>query len=64
MVAASLTIAAFADWLGSTPSAPTLLPSLLQLLTSALAAPEDACAAAALALKHVCDGELDHEIVL
>lgn len=51
----SLTIAAFADWLGSTPSAPTLLPSLLQLLTSALAAPEDACAAAALALKHVCD---------
>ncbi|XP_024389574.1 transportin MOS14 [Physcomitrium patens] len=51
----SLTIAAYADWLGGSPNAPTLLPSLLQLLTSALSAPEDACAAAALALKHVCD---------
>ncbi|KAG0561064.1 hypothetical protein KC19_9G034400 [Ceratodon purpureus] len=51
----SLTIAAFADWLGGSPSAPSLLPSLLQLLTSALLVPEDACAAAALALKHVCD---------
>lgn len=52
-----MTIAAYADWLGGSPNAPTLLPSLLQLLTSALSAPEDACAAAALALKHVCDGQ-------
>jgi hypothetical protein len=63
LVAASLTIAAFADWLGGIPSAPILLPPLLGLLTSALSAPEDACAAAALALKHVCDGEFDLQIV-
>jgi hypothetical protein len=61
--AASLTIAAFADWLGGSPSAPSLLPSLLQLLTSALRVPEDACAAAALALKHVCDGQFNYQIV-
>ncbi|KAH9568191.1 hypothetical protein CY35_03G065200 [Sphagnum magellanicum] len=51
----SLTIAAFADWLGSAASARALLPMLLQLLTNALSAPEDACAAAALAIKHICD---------
>jgi hypothetical protein len=44
-------------------SAPSLLPSLLQLLTSALRVPEDACAAAALALKHVCDGQFNYQIV-
>ncbi len=57
LFAASLTIAAFADWLGSAASARALLPMLLQLLTNALSAPEDACAAAALAIKHICDGE-------
>ncbi|KAL3676845.1 hypothetical protein R1sor_026793 [Riccia sorocarpa] len=51
----SLTIAALADWLGAAPTSRTLLPLLLRLLTSALAVPEDPCAAAALALKHVCD---------
>ena len=56
MIAASLTIAAIADWLGTAAIAPSLLPSLLQLLTNAPTAPDDACAAAALALKHVCDG--------
>ncbi len=57
LFAASLTIAAYADWLGSAASAHALLPMLLQLLTNALSAPEDACAAAALAIKHICDGE-------
>ncbi|KAL2608832.1 hypothetical protein R1flu_027405 [Riccia fluitans] len=51
----SLTIAALADWLGAAPCSQTLLPTLLGLLTSALAVPEDPCAAAALAVKHVCD---------
>lgn len=52
---AFLTIGAFADWLGVAPSAPSLLPSLLNLLTRGLAIPEDPAAAAALAFKHVCD---------
>ncbi|KAJ7520942.1 hypothetical protein O6H91_19G031100 [Diphasiastrum complanatum] len=51
----SLTIAAFADWLRASPNSRSLLPLLLQLLINALSAPEDPSAAAALALKHVCD---------
>lgn len=52
---AYLTVGAFADWLGVAPSAPALLPSLLQLLTNGLTIPEDPAAAAALAFRHVCD---------
>ncbi|KAG6551513.1 hypothetical protein Mapa_006936 [Marchantia paleacea] len=51
----SLTVASLADWLGAASSARPLLPLLLGLLTNALSVPEDPCAAAALALKHVCD---------
>eukprot|EP00898_Chlorokybus_atmophyticus_P004078 jgi/Chlat1/4671/Chrsp3S05637 len=55
---AALTIAAYADWLqtvlAADPSAP-LIPTILQYLTSALSAGDDAAAAVALALKHVCD---------
>lgn len=55
--AASLTIAALADWMGAMVRAPAMLPNLLGVLISALSVPDDTCAAAALALKHVCDGE-------
>ncbi|GBG59060.1 hypothetical protein CBR_g24406 [Chara braunii] len=57
---ASLTIAAYCDWLAVAPHASTMLPPLLGLLTSALSAPDDAPPAAALALKHVCDACRDH----
>eukprot|EP00899_Mesostigma_viride_P019634 jgi/Mesvir1/27672/Mv07393-RA.2 len=63
---ASLTVAAYADWLGaacqaappspSLPSARQQLPNLLRMLTHALVgADDDAASAAALALRHVCE---------
>ncbi|CAM6084292.1 unnamed protein product [Calypogeia fissa] len=51
----SLTIAALADWLGATASSPTMLPNILGVLIIGLSVPDDTCAAASLALKHVCD---------
>lgn len=62
--AAFLTIGAYADWLGVAPNAPVLLPPLLNLLTMGLAIPEDPAAAAALAFKHVCDGNKNSILVL
>ncbi|XP_024544223.1 transportin MOS14 [Selaginella moellendorffii] len=50
-----LTVGAFADWLGAFQSSKTLLPTLLEMLIGALCVGESPAAAAALALKHVCD---------
>lgn len=52
---ASLTIAAYADWLARSVNVEALLLPLLTLLTSAFSAGEGAPPAAALAFKHVCD---------
>ncbi|CAI5959333.1 unnamed protein product [Closterium sp. NIES-65] len=57
---ASLTIAAYCDWIAAAPNAPSMLPPLLTLLTNALGAGEDAAPAAALALKHICDASRQH----
>ena len=63
MCSGFLTIGAFADWLGVAPSAPALLPEILNLLTKGLTIPEDPAAAAALTFKHVCDSKKIYTVV-
>lgn len=55
---ASLVTGAYSDWLKHSPRQASLLPPLLNFLTSVLNAKnsQDSQAAAALAFRHVCDG--------
>ncbi|XP_044485028.1 transportin MOS14-like isoform X2 [Mangifera indica] len=50
-----LTIGAYSKWLDTVSSDPSILASVLGMLTSGMAVSKDSAAAAALALRHICD---------
>lgn len=52
---ACLTVASFSKWLGSAPSAPSFLPSIVEMLIRGMATAPDVSAAASMALRNVCD---------
>ncbi|KAH7550395.1 hypothetical protein JRO89_XS13G0184600 [Xanthoceras sorbifolium] len=51
-----LTIGAYSRWLDAASSDPSILASVLGILTSGMGTSEDSAAAAALAFRHICDG--------
>lgn len=52
-----LTIGAYSKWLDSASNGLSMLASLIDILMSGMGTSEDSAAAAALAFKHICDGE-------
>lgn len=50
-----LTIGAYSKWLDASPGGLSALPSVLDILMSGMSSTEDSAAAAALALRHICD---------
>ncbi|KAJ4712230.1 putative Transportin [Melia azedarach] len=50
-----LTIGAYSKWLDAASSDPSVLASVLSILTSGMSTNEDTAAAAALAFRHICD---------
>ncbi|KAL5747312.1 hypothetical protein ACOSP7_024309 [Xanthoceras sorbifolium] len=50
-----LTIGAYSRWLDAASSDPSILASVLGILTSGMGTSEDSAAAAALAFRHICD---------
>ncbi|PON86109.1 Coatomer beta subunit [Trema orientale] len=50
-----LMIGAYSKWLDAASRGPSILPSVLQILMSGMGKSEDTAAAAALALRHICD---------
>ncbi|ESR52953.1 hypothetical protein CICLE_v10018728mg [Citrus x clementina] len=50
-----LTIGAYSKWFDAASSDPSILASVLSILTSGMSTSEDTAAAAALAFRHICD---------
>ncbi|XP_031250854.1 transportin MOS14-like [Pistacia vera] len=50
-----LTVGAYSKWLDAASSDPSILASVLGMLTSGMGVSEDSAAAAALAFRHICD---------
>ncbi|GLJ36877.1 hypothetical protein SUGI_0745270 [Cryptomeria japonica] len=50
-----LTIAGYSKWLGSAPSAPSFLPSIIEVLIRGMTTAPDVSTAASLALRNVCN---------
>ncbi|GAV74387.1 Xpo1 domain-containing protein [Cephalotus follicularis] len=50
-----LIIGAYSKWLDAVPSSLSILPSVLDILTSSMGTSEDSAAAAALAFRQICD---------
>eukprot|EP01018_Ginkgo_biloba_P004333 Gb_28911 [translate_table: standard] len=52
---ACLAIAGYSKWLGNAPSAPSFLPSIIEVLIRGMTTSEDVSTAASMALRNVCD---------
>ncbi|KAH9299652.1 hypothetical protein KI387_031334, partial [Taxus chinensis] len=50
-----LTIAGYSKWLGTAPSAPSFLPSVIEVLIRGMTTTQDVSTAASMALRNVCD---------
>ncbi|XWS48098.1 hypothetical protein CRYUN_Cryun13aG0043800 [Craigia yunnanensis] len=54
-----LIIGAYSKWLDAAPSGFSKLPLVIDILMNSMRTSEDSAAAAALAFRHICDGQVD-----
>lgn len=53
-----LIVGAYSKWLDAAPSGFSKLPLVIDILMNGMRTSEDSAAAAALAFRHICDGEV------